>query len=160
MNANQKTIVEFCNKKAAIHCDFIRMLAGERYDKRRFEMLESYLVEVYLKGCEEFMRIGVRYYEHFARYYEFVKQFPFVGYEGVVENLCKYMKHYMFIHSCSIMNSTLGHNTLSKPILFHLAVEQSEDVDKFLSEREKLIEQYNNPENVAAIINKWQNLRL
>lgn len=160
MNTNQKMLVEFCDNKVATHCDFIRMLAGERYDKKKFEMLDSYITGIYLMDGENLIRVGVRYYEHFARYYEFVKQFPFVGYEGVVENLCKYMKHYMFVCLCSILNETLGHGNLSKPILFHLAVEQSEDVNRFLSEREKLIEQYNNPENAAAITNKWQNLRL
>ena len=160
MNANQKMLVEFCDNKAAIHCDFIRMLAGERYDKRKFEMLDSYIVEVYLKGGEDLIRLGVKYYQHFAQHYEFIKANPFVGYEGVVENICKYMKHYMFVFLCNTLNETLGHNTLSKPILFHLAVEQSEDVDRFLLEREKLVEQYSNPDNVLSIIDKWQNLRL
>jgi len=160
MNANQKMLVEFCDNKVAIHCDFIRMLAGEIYDKRKFEMLDSYITGIYLMDGENLIRVGMRYYQHFKQHYEFIKTNPFVGYEGVINNMCKYMKHYMFVCLCSILNETLGHGNLSKPILFHLAVEQSEDVDRFLSEREKLLEQYSKSENVESIIDKWQNLRL
>ena len=158
---SKRMLIEFKERKTTTHCNFITLLMGETYNETHFDMLDSYLSDVYISGSyEDLIKVGVKYLQYYGNSSEFIKKHQFVSYEGVVKKMCNHMRHYMFVYLCTVITAVLKAPRLSKEVLYHLALSESEDIDQFIEQRQSLIEKYNDSNERERITNEWNEYEL